>query len=316
MPGTRTFIASLLWTACAAAQTNYLPLWPGNQWIYRADGPGQPWAFTVETGEAEEFNSTSYYPVRGFPSGELWLRSTDAGVILAWDPEAKQERVFARLDASEGERWPSGLPCTGDGTVASRAAKWSGPVGAWDNALEVKYAPNCADAGVESELWLPWLGLAQRTEQSIYGPRSYQLIYARLAGGIVLARPELLFSLSLDQAVYTAKETPASLLARVTIKSTADTPKRTWIGPSRSFGFVIRDEKGTEVYRWFDPRLFPDVISPFNLNGEKNWMLTVVLAGGDGKPLPDGFYTAEGNLLVSPGQPYTATVPFEIRSDH
>ena len=50
--------------------------------------------------------------------------------------------------------------------------------------------------GVESDLFLPYVGLVQRMVQTIAGPRAYELVYARLGEIAVVTEPEVVYAVA------------------------------------------------------------------------------------------------------------------------
>jgi len=297
MPGTRTFTLSLL--ACTAlwAQTEYLPLQAGNTWIYRSNAG----SFTVEVGQPETFNGNDYHAVRGFPSTPaLWLRNSRAGRILMWDPDTQSEKIW--LDTSSRES-PTGVdPCNTFSRVESREAKYSGPIGDFTNALSVRYAfGGCADAGLDGDLLLPWVGIVQRTAQTIAGPRKYDLIYARLGSVTVLSAPEVSFSVSVSQ-------THTALDARLTLRNTTATPSELIFNSGQQFDLVLYDENGKEVYQWSRGKAFTQALGHLTVSGEKVWLVEVPLTG-----ITPGRYALKGWLTTSDGPTYSATTAVNIK---
>ncbi|MCS7315118.1 MAG: hypothetical protein NZ554_06590, partial [Bryobacteraceae bacterium] len=69
---------ALAWLA-AAAQPDYFPLHPGNQWVYRVAGGGQERILILEVARTGEFGGRTYSLLRGLPAGEFWLRTDEQG---------------------------------------------------------------------------------------------------------------------------------------------------------------------------------------------------------------------------------------------
>ncbi len=231
MPGIRITIASSLLCAALSAQTVWMPLDEGNLWMYRASNAAGAASYAVRVDRAATFGSRTYYSVvtegqiSGFISatplspgdtvpvsenGPLWLRNSDDGRIMMWDEKSSSERVWLDTAAKPGETSESAVdPCNPTSTVVSRNAKYSGPIGDFDNALQIRYrSGGCADAGLDSDVLLPWVGIVSRTAQTIAGPRRYDLVHARLSTATVISAPELTFSLTIDRPAYTANLMP------------------------------------------------------------------------------------------------------------
>src|SRR4029079_11068766 len=114
---------------------------------------------------------------------DQWLRADDQGIVYLYDSASKAERVLISTDGVV----TTGNNCKQTGRVVSRDASYKGPIGTFNGGvIEIQYDPGtCADAGLIRELYLPYVGLLQRTEQSIAGPRLYDLVYARIGGVLV-----------------------------------------------------------------------------------------------------------------------------------
>jgi hypothetical protein len=303
------------------AQADYFPLQTGNQWVYRSNGPVAVSVFTVEVKQPQTFNGKSYFLVEGFPEqNRLWLRTDEAARVWMWDADARMESIWIDFAAQPpGVFKPGSDPCASNAAIESRDWKYSGPVGEFNNALSVKYMPgSCADAGLERDVFLPWVGMVQRTSQTIAGPRIFDLIYARL-GSTVVSGGEAGFSLTLDQAVYTAnlmppvdprRATPTAVM-RLTVRHAGREPLVLDFSSSQRFNIVIYNSDGKEVYNWAATRLFLAVTGRETVQGEKSWVEAIPLAQGD-RPLPAGRYVAVAELK-SEGKPFSATVTFEIR---
>lgn len=306
---------------CAFAQADHFPLGSGNQWVYRSEGAGFTTVFTVEVKQSQSFNGKDYFEVEGFPEqNRVWLRNDGAGKVWMWDVEARAESIWIDFAAQPPSVFkPGSDPCASSAAVETREGEYKGPVGEFKNALVVRYAPgSCADAGLERDVFLPWIGLVRRTSQSFIGPRNYDLIYARL-GATVVTGGESGFSLTLDRAVYTAnlmppvdprRSVPTAVL-RLTVRNSGGEPLELSFNSSQRFNIVIYDSAGKVVYNWMAARLFMPVTGKESILGEKNWTEAIPLAMGD-IPLPAGRYVAVAELMAE-GKPFSATVTFEIR---
>jgi len=301
-------------TTLPGADPDYFPLQVGNQWVYHETGLGAGEPIVLEIPKAEVIEGRLYHQVRGFPGGEVWLRMSENGTLLAFDTAARRDRVWAAFGTAEGQRYDTEISeCNKTAVIDSKRAKFRGPVGEFDQALHIAYPPgNCADAGITEEFYLPYVGLVQRTNTTIAGPRTVELTYARLGGVTVISAPEVAFTLSLDRARYVLRDQPPVMTARLTLRHTQSEPIRlTWPSGQR-FDLEIRNERGDRVYRWSDGKAFILVfgVEEF-VHGEKNFAVQVPLAEANSRALPPGKYVAEGWLATSP-KVYAATVGFEI----
>ncbi len=352
MLGIRITIVSFLLCAALSAQTVWMPLDEGNLWIYRASGAAGAASYTVRVDRAATFGSRTYYSVvtegqiTGFISatplspgdtvlvsgnGPLWLRNSDDGRIMMWDERTSSERVWLDTAAKPGGTSESSVdPCNPTSTVVSREAKYSGPIGDFDYALQIRYGPGgCADAGLESDFLLPWVGLVSRTAQTFAGPRRYDLVYARLGTATVVSAPELTFSLTIDRPVYTANLMPPvvpdnaipRLYARMTLRNTTATPVTLEFATGQQFEMVLWNDQGTPAWRWSDGRAFTQAFHNITVSkGEKVWTETIRLAAADAAggmgPLPEGRYVLECWLTTTEGRTFTASVPLTLNHVH
>ncbi len=293
MPGTKTFTLSLLLAGALFGQVEYLPLQTGNQWVYR--GPaGQ---FTVAVEKSAAFEGLDYFLVKGFPSTpEVYLRNDAEGRVWMWDGEAKREKVWLDFPADEA---PTGVdPCNALSRVESREAKYTGPVGEFVNALRVRYTiAGCADAGIDSDVFLPYVGLVQRMVQTIAGPRAYELVYARLGEIAVITEPEVSFGVAVDRAAKAV---------RLTLRNKTGVPLELNFGSGQTFDVVVRDEEGKDVWRWSDGRGFTQALRSETVSGERLWVVTL-------PELKAGRYSVEGWLTTMGGKRFAATAGVDFR---
>ena len=305
----KTLSLSLLLAALPAMAQDYFPLQIGNQWIYQVGFFGRMQTITVDIPRAEIVNGQVYSVVRGFPEGEAWLRSNDAGILYRYNPNATGgEEVWAMFNTPEGGSYRTTItPCNQTAKVESRNAKASLPAADFVDLLAIKYPVGiCADAGFDSELYAPYIGLVQRTSITFAGPRVMKLMYARLGGVTVLSQPETSFSLSLDSSVY---ETAAPVLtARITIRNTTPRPLQLRFSSSQRYNLLIRNSQGDEVFNLAATQLFAQELGEENIsNGEKNWVVIMPLI------LRPGMYSAEAYLTTTDAKPrYAATASFEV----
>ncbi len=306
----------LLVTAGLAAAQNYFPLEAGNQWIYRSGAQ----IATAEVVRTEVFDGRTYSLVRGF-FGDAWLRINESGALVAFNADTRTETLWTAFGAAEGTQFQAAIPpCEQPAQVASKSAKYIGPIGEFPYALEIRYSPGrCADAGNERDLYLPWVGLVQRRATTIAGPRVWDLIYARL-GTTEITASETSFQLALDEEVYTANLQPPvdpehaipTMLARLTLRHIRQDPLRLTFPTGQRFDLVIRNEKNEVVFRWSDGKAFIQAIGTETITGERNWVIDVPLAVGNA-PLPQGRYVAEGWLTTDGPRAWSASVGFEVR---
>ncbi len=293
----------------------YLPLEVGNQWIYAARGQVAGDPVIIEITGSAVYNGNTYFQITGFAGEPAWVRYNTNGDLVQFTPGGGPEMLWYSFSAPDGASWRSQLPlsCVAQATIRTHAAEVTVPAGAFAGSLTIDYPPgNCADAGLSDETFAPGVGLLRRTSITIAGPRTLELLYARV-GGVSLAGPELSFGASIDSPVYLSNLPPPVLTVRFTLRNTSTVPVNLDFSTGQQYDVVIRDSGGREVYRWSLGKLFTQVVSRLTVGpGEKNFVLAVPLGDRAGQPFPAGRYTLEAWLTTTVGKVYTATVGFEI----
>jgi hypothetical protein len=308
MPGRRIFISSLLagLFSFPAASQDYFPLHEGNQWIWRSSDRLSQDVVTAEISQKAVFDGREYAMITGFFGRTAWVRMDPNGTLRAYDPQTKTEEVWADFAAPEGGSYRTQMvECSPKATVKSKAAQFKGRVGESQAAFEIVYPPQqCADAGLTTETYLPYIGLVERKETTFAGPKRYELIYARIGGVTVLADRELGFGMTLDRAVFQPADT---VTVRFTLRNTSGRPVAVNFPSGQDFDVAIKDSKGSTVYVWSRNKLFTLVYRTANIINERNWVALL-----DGLTLAPGKYVAEGWLSTEPAKTYMSSVAFEV----
>lgn len=319
----RTSIFILFALSAMAQQPDFFPLHRGNQWIYRISGfaAGGP-PIVVEVSAIRQINNRTYAVVTGLDEETLLLRQSDDNRLLILDEGTGRELVWAAFNTPEGQTFPTEVdPCNRTGRVESRSARVTTPAAQFSNALAISYPPgNCADAGLASEAFVPYIGLVERRSQTIGGPRVMSLIYARVGGVTVLSEPEVAFGLTVDQTRFVFPGVlppgglrPFTLNARITVRATQPQPVELNFPTSQRYDLAIKNEAGDIVARWSDGKAFAQVLGTERIGpGEKNWAVSMPVATRDGNVLGSGKYTLEAWLTTTGERRYSASVGFEI----
>lgn len=301
----RSIFLSLFFAAFAFSQ-DYFPLQVGNQWIYQVNGSLRLDPVVMEIAGTVSIDNVTYFTLRGLTS-EMLVRKNDEGTLVIYDTAEKREKTWVPFGAATGEAFQTEVdPCNRTGVIRSRNAVIKLPVGEFNNGLEVGYQTfQCADAGLVTETFLPDVGLVQRRITTIAGERSYDLVYARVNDSTVVTGPELGFGVSLDKTTYGPGQ---RVLVRITIRNTKNTPLELTFPSGQDFDVVIRNEKGEEVYRWSQGRVFTQAIRQVRIEGERNWSVAIDL---DQRffDLVAGNYTLTANLAVI-GPKFESTIGF------
>lgn len=311
MPGIKIFTNSfLLALSCLAQEPDYFPLEVGNQWIYRSSGATAT-VWTLEVTAKRDAGGHAYFELHGLPGGPALVRKNESGSLVLYDPQEKREKTWVALGAAPGEAFRSEIDaCSATALISSREAVARVPLGEFHNGLEVAYQiAGCADAGLQSEIFLPDVGLLQRRQMTIVGPQTFDLIYARLGGFTVLSEGEVSFAATLDRSVYRPGE---MLTVRMTLRNTQDQPLELHFPSGQDYDVVIRNETGDVVFRWSDGKAFTQVFRKVELRGERNWVALIPLGPG-GASLGPGRYSATAGLAVQNAR-YEASVAFNIEA--
>ncbi|HEY7616406.1 MAG TPA: hypothetical protein VH744_06355, partial [Terriglobales bacterium] len=198
-----------------ALAQNYFPLTPGNSWTYVVTGFAAQGSVTVRVSRAVEVNGIQYYELLGYAPEPALVRLTRSGQLVERkrDPESRwfdQEVLWYDFVAPEGTSWPAGMAteCSGSARIARPPDRVQLPAGTFDSLVRIVYqGTNCADAGLEEEIFANGIGLVRRTNITIGGPRSIELVSAQI-GGKQIAPKGLTVSLMIDKPVYVADLTP------------------------------------------------------------------------------------------------------------
>jgi hypothetical protein len=221
-----------------------------------------------------------------------------------------------------GASWESGLAleCVGMASIAQPPREVFVPGGTFNTLVAVAYhGTNCADAGVQEEVFAAGVGLVRRTSLTIGGPRSMVLVSAQVNGKQIGAKG-LTVSLMIDRPVYFAnlqppvdpvRSTPV-LHAQFKLENSGEQPLTITIPSGQEFDLVIRNEAGEEVFRWSDGKFVTQGLQTISFSpGERVYAVDAPLSRA-GQPLPPGRYTVEAWISTAP-KLYQATLAFELQ---
>jgi hypothetical protein len=310
--------------AKASRPAVFFPLAVGNSWTYLQRGSFVGGRVEVSVSESREFNGSEFFRLVGYAGRPAWVRSTDDGRVIEFDPESATESLWYDFGADVDEPWRSELPldCTGEARIVEKPLVGSTAALTSTEFLTVQYGPTqCADAGLVEEVFVPGVGLSRRTFLTIAGPQGLTLTYAKIGSRIVGAS-QLLVSLSIDAPAYVANLMPPVdpeqavpvLNATLTIRNTSDFPLQIMTASGQQFDFRITDQAGLVVYQWSDGRLFTQATTVIEVSpGERNFTLAIPLGNDKGEPLPAGAYTIEGWITGNGPRRYGASAGFDVQ---
>ncbi|HYZ84425.1 MAG TPA: BsuPI-related putative proteinase inhibitor [Bryobacteraceae bacterium] len=297
----------LLWTFALAGSLagshalaqDYFPLQAGNEWVYRASGSRSA-ALTVRVSESRVMNGQTWYVVEGFRGGSTLLRSD--GLKVFERAANGSEQLWYDFGASIRQEYVSALP-GGKASVLRKDARYAGPVGEGNNAVEI-FFPGL-QVGVTNEKFLPYIGMVSRTVAT-GGPAVafYDLVYARLGGVTILKEKTIDFALTLEQPSFSPGD---AAMARLLLRNDTGSPLPLQFRDGQTFDLVVRDGEGNELYRWSAGKQFTQALRSESIEGERQWGAMI--------PVPDapGTYTLEG-FLTSTNASYRSSLAFEVKA--
>lgn len=295
------FAAALARTVAAA---DLLPLETGNYWTYREDRTGE--TFTLRVGQPVWMQSGKlYHYLIGYAGEAVLARVDETGNLLALDEEAGVENLLTGFGERDGRWWQAPRRrCAQQGQTQEKRTTHDGPGGRWQSVVEVKYRSSaCADAGLISEQFAENIGMLRRVVTTIAGPRTFDLIHARIGTQIIETNDRARFSVAVDQSMGLNH-------LRVTLRLDIGlTPSIRLRFPSaQEFDVALRDATGRIVWQWSEGKFFDQAVRE-KLIGN-TWAQTVSI------PRPAGDldgYTIEGWLTTAAGEPkFAATAPLPL----
>jgi hypothetical protein len=238
-----------------------------------------------------------------------WLSQTADGALIEYLEDQQKTRPFLALQSPVGAKFDASVDeCSRSASVTTRETKLSLPAaGDFDNAATVKYSESiCADAGIDTEYYLPEVGLVRRVETSLAGPVTYELAYARVNGFIALAQKESSFGISTPSPVPAGSR----IFVRLSLRNGAADPLRLSFPSGQLYNLELTDAStGRTVYNWAADKLFVQAAQTVLVEGEKNWPVDFALP----ETLRPGRYIIEAYLTTAEAaQSYRARVPLEV----
>jgi Intracellular proteinase inhibitor len=261
----------------------------------------------VRVGDPVAFQSGAiYHYVAGYVPGTILVRYNENGDLVQFVEELQSDRVLTAFNARPGDWWSAaGRECALQGSVGEKPRPYAGPAGRWSSVREIRYRTvNCADAGVETEVFADNIGMLRRVATTIAGPRTFDLVYAKI-GGQVIENPNR------GRFAVAVEDVPDQDIWRVTLRVDLGTAAalKTRFASGQMVDVWVRDAEGTVVHKWSDGRVFDQGVWEPQLGNQ--WSATVEV------PRPAGStsgYTIEGWLTTLGNQPrFAATVPAPVK---
>ena len=291
---TKTILTILFAGATAFAAQNasdYLPLQPGNEWTYR-DQRGLA-TMTVRVGTPALIGGNVYHRLIGYVAEPLWVRF-NADTLVYRDEERNQDlplTLFASLDGPWFHAPFRG--CEQEGQASERPVGYTGPAGAYEAALQIRYRSfGCADSGIEEEIYQPSIGMLRRTVLTFAGPRHFELVSARIGRIHIVPENTGAFQVSVRKPL----EADTSFTA--TLRLTLDQPMRVRKPSGQDYDVVLKDESGQTIWRWSEGKVFPAGIEERILSGREEYDVTVPAPRQPGKYTVEAWLTAGDERIL------------------
>jgi hypothetical protein len=166
--------------------------------------------------------------------------------------------------------------------------------------LDIQYRSlACADAGHESEQFAENIGMVRRVLTTFAGPRTYDLIYARVGNQVVSAG-------NVGSFTVTATRSSGGWLATVRVDLPAGTAVKLSYPSSQRYDARLRDADGNILWTWSADKLFALVYQELLIYGGHSATIEVPQPPA----IPEGphFYTIEAWLTNADHEPRFAAV--------
>ncbi len=234
---------------------NYFPIREGNIWIYSLDMFSKEEYIIVETikGENKIFFKNYFFAKEKLEferQGNYVYINTEKGKFLIYKFEEDgiwHIPEFISIDP----------PCLNDSYlgVVEKGFTFSSPAGNFTNCIRILWDTPCYDAGILEEVFAPNVGLIRRVVNSLFGPLSYELIYASVDGVIY---GELSYSFS--GGVFPGLVKGENII-NFEFKNNSSKEIVLTFPTSQTYDFILQNQNGDILYRWSEGKSFLEVIT-------------------------------------------------------
>lgn len=292
-----TFILS---TGALLAQPEWLPLKDGNTWTYQ-ERRGTS-SFTIRVATPAFIGNEVYHRLIGYTAQPVWARYHDDGDLYFRNEELDRDERLTSFDPTEQPYWNAPLrACEQGGQTQEKRERFTGAAGEFPAALAIKYITyGCADAGVQGEKFAANIGMLERTEQTIAGPRVYELTLARVGALTLRSGDWGSFTVTVQRPFGAT-----GLRAALELRTDVSEPVHLRFATSQDFDVIVRNQDGRQVWRWSDGQFFLQILRSETTLG-KQWQVEI-------PQLPAGKYEVEAWVLSGVGQrDFAAVAALEI----
>jgi hypothetical protein len=284
---------------------DFIPLSSGNSWTYQ-DAATRA-SFTVSVGAPILINGNVYYPVLGYTDGPLWVRQEDEQLVY-WNDTIGADSILTRFSPS-ADYWPAPeRHCSPLARTLENRAVHDGAGGHWADVLEIQYVSfTCADHGYESEQYAENIGMVRRVVQTIAGPRTFDLVHARIGNRLVLPGDRGSFTVTADSVPG-----QGAWLATFRLDLGTGPGMRLGFTSGQEFDAALRDSAGNILWVWSADKLFLQAMHERFVTGE--WKETFEVPHPPSIPEGPLNFILEVWLTTAPDQPrFAAAVPIAIQ---
>ena len=267
-------------------------------------------SFTVRVGTPIMHSDKVYYPVNGYGVEQLLVRLGEQDGLVYLDEEHDREILLTSFQPFEGGFWNApGRVCEQEGQTQLKHGEHNGPGGYWPYVLEIKYRSySCADAGVLSEQYAENIGMLRRVNNTIAGPRTYDLVYARLGNQVIDSSQRGRFT----AAIVATHDDRWDVALRLDLGTSPALSLR--FPTAQEYEVVLRDAAGTAVWTWSYGQAFVPAFHEKVVSGE--WIVDVSVPCASSSLAASGPYTIEGWLTTQNDSPrFAATVPVVVPTE-
>jgi hypothetical protein len=241
----------------------------------------------------------------------LWVRQSNEGVLYWLNEETGGDEILADFRPLSGAFYntPISAPCDQDAQAQERPVVFEAAGGVFPDAREVRYRVlDCADVGVENELYLDNIGLARRVNQTIAGPREFNLVSAKIGSFTLNAAPGADFRVTLSSAAVNRQRSADPVSVEVGLRLVIDRLNAVHLryNTSQRYDVAVRNEHGETVFLWSASAIFLQVVSEEDVV-DASYKVPLTL------DLPDGNYQVEAWLTTdAPQRQFAAVAPFAV----
>jgi hypothetical protein len=305
MPHMHKFLVFIALCSAPASAGDFFPLQTGNEWSYRESRTGD--TRTVRVSTPVVMNDRSYYTLIGYATERLFVRQDEAGNLLAVDPETYREQILTQFEAVDRSWWNAPFRiCEQEGQAQKERVAYNGPAGAIHQTLEIRYRSfGCADAGVESEHFAENIGMLRRVELSIAGPRTYELVSARIGRQTIQTDQQGGFTVSVRE-LPGGKE--LEIRMELTLEPSGETRLQFYSG--QHYDAIIRNASGHVAWQWSAGMMFTQGLSERVIAGR--WVITLKAPRPEVNLPGSNRFVVEAWLPTVGGNQFAAATPFAL----